>query len=415
MPVTATNAELAASLDLHFLHGAPRSVGVAVSGGSDSVALLHLVVGWAQSNNVGVRAVTIDHGLRAEARSEIEHVAGICQSLGVPHDVALWSDWDGSGNLQAMARDARYRLLADWAADHGVDQIVLGHTQNDQAETFLMRLSRKAGVDGLAAMDSHFQRNGQNFGRPLLDVSRQTLRAYLSEIGETWCEDASNSDPRFSRVRAREVLGHLASLDIDAGALAAVSNNLSMARSALEFYTDERARQCCTLDRGDIVFDRATLMRPPFEIENRLVTAAIKWVSGAPYAPRSEAMMGVAQALMDQKTTTLSGCLVMATGQTVRIMREYKAVQDLVTVSPRWDRWALTGPWHGGLQVRALGKDGLRTLTDWRAAGLPRASLLASPSVWQDDTLIAAPLAAFGEGWTASLLQERAKFLSLTG
>lgn len=413
--MTQGHDALNASIDLHFLHQQPASVGVAVSGGSDSMALLHLVAEWAATKGITVRAATVDHGLRAEAKAEIRRVAATCERLNLPHDVLEWSGWDGGGNLQAEARQARYDLLSGWGRSHGVDQIVLGHTQNDQAETFLMRLSRKSGVDGLAAMDTGFDRGGQRFGRPLLDASRDVLRQYLTEIGQTWCEDVSNQDTRFDRVKARKALGVLGSLGIDANVLSAVSQNLSLAKSALDHFTRERAPLCSTIDRGDLVFDRQALMQPPTEIEFRLLVAALKWVSGARYAPRSEAMMTLIGAIEQQKTTTLSGCLVTVKQDTVRIARELKAVDGLRSHHPIWDRWALSGPWQDGMEIRALGEDGIGAVEDWRASGLPRVSLLASPSAWYNGTLIAAPLAGFGDGWTANLLPERANFLSLSG
>ena len=114
----------------------PQRLGVAVSGGGDSVALLHLLADWARESGTELRAVTVDHGLRPEAATEAADVARACAALGVGHDILRWSGWDGRGNLPDQARRARYRLMADWAQAHGIADVALGHTADDQPKPF---------------------------------------------------------------------------------------------------------------------------------------------------------------------------------------------------------------------------------------------------------------------------------------
>ena len=97
-----------------------KTIAVAVSGGGDSMALLHLALRWAESNHATVKAVTVDHGLRDGSDQEAADVSGHCETLGVAHQTLMWGEWDGHGNLQARARDMRYQLIADWAAEAGV-------------------------------------------------------------------------------------------------------------------------------------------------------------------------------------------------------------------------------------------------------------------------------------------------------
>ena len=139
-------AALAAALD-----PPPPALGVAVSGGSESTALLIHLHDWAGPRGVALHAVTIDHGLRPEAAAEAAGVAALCARLAVPHDTLPWR-WDGRGNLPDAARRGRQALISDWAAARGIADVALGHTADDQAETLLMRLGRGSGVDGLAAM-----------------------------------------------------------------------------------------------------------------------------------------------------------------------------------------------------------------------------------------------------------------------
>ena len=398
--------------DFFNAHPSQR-IGVAVSGGGDSLALLYLLADWAKTQSVDIFVATVDHGLRPEAEQEAKDVAAHCAQLGVTHETLVWRDWDHQGNLQAQARAARYRLLGAWGQRHQLDVILLGHTQDDQAETFLLRLARRAGVDGLSSMKAFFQRDGQTFGRPLLSVTRHALRVILTQKAIRWIDDPSNEDPQFDRVRARQALQHLETLGIDTASLADVSRNMKDARDALDAQVRSVAAAQIQIDRGDLVMPVTLFSAQPAEIQRRLLVAGLIWVSGAEYAPRRDAVSRLLQDICAGIGGTLSGCLLTVVKGQVRITREWSAVSDLFSPLPVWDRWQLTGPWQAGMQIRTLGEDGLRSLEDWRASGMPRASLLASPSVWYDNVLIAAPVAGFGAGWTANLLPERANFLSV--
>lgn len=389
-----------------------QTLGVAISGGSDSTALLLLAQNWAQARGVHVVAATVDHGLRPEAAAEAVQVAGLCDRLGVAHDVLEWTGWDGVGNVQAMARQARYSLLSEWAKNQNVDCVLLGHTKDDLAENFLIRLSRRSGVDGLAAMDPVILRNGQMFARPMLGMSRDDLRVYLKAQQTPWIDDPSNDDPAYDRVRARRALKVLADLGIDSSGLAQVSQNMTSAKEALQDQVSAVAWTQVKQDRGDLLIDIDALIDSPAEISRRLLGAGLQWVSGADYAPRRAPLLELLKQLPSGKTGNLMGCLVTVSQGRVRVAREEAAVATSRSQTPVWDgRWRVCGPWQEGMQVRALRSQGLLQVPEWRDIGLPRTSLLSSPSVWYDDTLIAAPLADYGSGWSANLLTERAIFL----
>ena len=376
----------------------PNKIGVAVSGGSDSLALLHILQEW---GGVPMAAATVDHGLRPEAADEAKTVANICEALGVPHKTLNWQGWDGKGNLQAQARQNRYSLLADWAEAENCDTVVLGHTLDDQAETFLMRLSRASGVDALAGMESCIWRHNQRFDRPLLSVRRAELQNYLSAKGIDWIDDPSNEDERFDRVKARKALGHLEDLGLMPEDISHSMTNLSLAAIELRDRAREIAEKICKQPAGDVIFDRAGFRRLNPEMQHRLFSKALMYVSSEPYPPRRESMYDAESAVIQGKNHTLHGCLILVSDMTVRLTREWKAVE--VQKSPTnhpWDtRWHLDGPHAPDLEIRALGESVADT--PWRETGEPRQSLLSSPSVWRGETLIAAPVAGLSNGWTA--------------
>jgi tRNA(Ile)-lysidine synthase len=376
-------------------------LGLAVSGGGDSVALLLLAVDAGQQ----VRAVTVDHGLRPEAAAEAAWVGRLCAGLGVPHDTLQWQGWTGAGNLQDQARRARLSLIADWAMAAGLGAVALGHTQDDQAETVLMRLARRAGVDGLSAMSDRRRAQGMTWLRPLLSVSRDDLRAFLRARGQEWIEDPSNDALRFDRVKARRALTALAPLGLTAAVLAGVADQMRTARSALDHQTEAAARQIARIEGGDVVMDRAGFEGLPAEIRRRLLVGALGWIGSADYGPRAASVQALLTAVAAGRGGTLAGCRVTLRPSTLRVAREWQAVRGMVAAPGQlWDRrWIVTGPDSNGLEVKALGEAGLAMVADWRKSGLPRASLLASPSVWRAGVLISAPLAGSTTGWTAEL------------
>ncbi len=376
-PIVATAH--AALDDLRSRRGFSR-LGVAVSGGGDSMALLDLILGWAGGRDVEVRAATVDHRLRAASAAEACHVADFAASRGVPHDVLAWEDERDGGNLQAAARAARRRLMAGWAGERGLRDVALGHTLDDQAETLLLRLARGSGVDGLSAMRSLSCDGTLGWLRPLLGTRRADLRDHLRAEGIGWIEDPSNEDPAFDRVRARAALAALEPVGIDAAGLAATADRLEMARDALERLAQMAARATVRFEEGDAVFDRAELDRWPEETRLRLLAHAVRWVAGPAYRPRLASLRRAAVAAVP---TTLAGALFIPRSGDLRITREARAAAGSAAPGEVWDgRWRVTGPARPMDAVRALGT-AVDRCPDRRASPLPRASLTAGPAVWR--------------------------------
>lgn len=390
----------------------PTIVGIAVSGGGDSIALLHLMAGWRADGGPDLAAVTVDHRLREGSGIEAATVAQICAGLGIPHHTLSWQ-WGGTGNLEAAARQARLTLISGWAKGQGIDTVALGHTADDSAETFLMRLARGSGVDGLSAMQARRIFLGVTWLRPLLTARRADLRTYLTQKRIVWSEDPMNADPAFDRVKARAALVALAPLGLTVETLTTTAHWMALARIALNDQAADPTQTGARQDQGDVVIDAALYLALPTEIQFRLFSGALRWVASNPYRPRRRALIAAHFVLAEGGKTTIAGCIVTRQGNLIRIAREHAAVASLVTpTSALWDtRWSLDGPHHPSLHIAALGEPGIRRCPDWRATGLPRASLLASPAVWRGETLIAAPLAGKSCGWTARVVADFVTFL----
>mgnify|MGYP006273773397 CR=1 FL=1 len=398
-PAPAPAEAFARALARAFPEAPPAALGLAVSGGSDSMALLRLAAEWAARRSTALQVATIDHGLRPEATDEAAMVAHATRALGLPHAVLRW-DWDRHGNLQDAARRARFRLLADWARAGGLAAVLLGHTRNDQAETLLMRLARGSGVDGLAAMAEERVAHGARFLRPLLEVERYALRQVLRGAGQTWADDPTNDDVAFDRVRTRRAL---AALGLDDARLAETAARMADARAALEAMTRHVAATSLAMDSGDLTLPQAAFAEAPAEIRHRLLAHLLRWRTGSPYRPRYRPLRALAEGLVRGRGGTLHGCFLSVRRGTIRIAREYAAVADLEGAPDAlWDGFWRLEAGAGAPpadSVRALGERALGPLPEAAAPRPPRESLMASPALWHGETLVAAPLAGIGAGW----------------
>lgn len=410
---TEAAARAAVAASLARVTGA-GDIAVAVSGGSDSSALMHLTAPIARAAGRRLRVVTVDHRLRPESAAEAAAVAHAAKALGLRHDTLVWDAHPAGGNVMDQARSARRRLIGAFAAEQGIAMVLLGHTASDVAEGLLMRLSRRAGVDGLAAMaDWWMGPEGVIWARPLLAVTRQDLRDWLVARDLSWIEDPTNEDRSYARTRARAALAALAPLGIDVADLAASARHLRDAREALALMTAEAARRCTRAEAGDLHFDAIAFGMLSVEIRRRLLIGALGWIAGQGYPPRHAALARFAAAAEAGDHATLNGCRLEPAPAGFRIGRELDAVRHLSALpGAAWDgRWRLHGPPPPtGATLRALGAEGLKACPNWRETGLPRASLMALPALFVGPDLVSAPHAGRAGAWKMRLVPGREDF-----
>lgn len=251
--------------DLDALIAPAARIGLAVSGGPDSLALLLLA---AEARPGKVEAASVDHALRPGSKDEAQMVADVCKGLGVPHRVltAEWRHKPETG-IQERARIKRYRLLSQWLIDRNLSALVTAHHLDDQAETLLMRLNRGSGVRGLAGMRrvSVIPGRSQPLLRPLLGWRRSELAQVCESAGLAPADDPSNSDEKFERIRVRQALD---SADwIDREAMARSAAHLAGADDALKWATDREWKRRVSESEEEIVYRP----RAPAEIRRRVV------------------------------------------------------------------------------------------------------------------------------------------------
>lgn len=387
--------EARACAALDRLAGQTGALGIALSGGGDSTALMHLAAGWAGTRRLA--AATVDHGLRPDSAAEAAATGRAAAALGIPHRVLPWRDHP-PGNLMAAAREARLRLLAAWAQAEGLEAVLLGHTADDVAETLLMRLGRGAGIDGLAAMAERRQADGTVWLRPLLGIGRAELRGWLAARGIPFADDPTNSDPRFDRARARAAI---AMLGLDPLRLAESARHLDAAREALHRLALDAA-EGAEARHGSLLLPRDRFDTAPEELRRILLLAAIRCVTGEAHAPRRDPLTAALAALAAGQRAALGGALLRPQGGTLAVLREPAAAlrSPALPADGIWDRRFRIAGLPPGAEIRALGAG---------AAGLDRGALSraeaeASPGIWRDSLLLGAPLLAPFPGVTVTPL-----------
>jgi tRNA(Ile)-lysidine synthase len=201
-------ADLVIQSDIAAFLSKSGRVAVAVSGGPDSMVLCRVLSFAGEgADGINIHALTVDHGLRAEASEEAELVGEWVKGWPcVKHAVLTRKAVKGKTKIQEQAREDRYRLLARYCRDHGIETLFLAHPADDQAETILFRLAMGSGIDGLAGMQSRMQHqeHGLMLCRPFLGITKEDLVACCRAENIPYVTDPSNKNPHFARIRLRQ-------------------------------------------------------------------------------------------------------------------------------------------------------------------------------------------------------------------
>jgi tRNA(Ile)-lysidine synthase len=304
-----------------------RRVGLAVSGGPDSLALMLLAHQFAEATGQHDRFIvySVDHGLRAEAVAEAAFVVGEAEKLGLTARALHWEGNKPATGIQEAARLARYRLISDAMAKDGAEVLLTAHHLGDQAETVLMRLAHGSGPEGLRGMDYFAEIGDLKIIRPLLGIDPKDLRAVIDAAGIVPVTDPSNSDADYERVRWRQALPMLAELGLDAKRIATFAERMRDADRALESLASRALAEVAERQpAGDqIVIDRQRFMTVPRAVAVRVVQKALTLVGGSQKPHALAAVEGLTDRLiLGPVRATLHGCIVRSDRETIRIAKE---------------------------------------------------------------------------------------------
>lgn len=381
---------------------------VAVSGGPDSLALCFLAAEWCRDNGVRLTGLTVDHGLRPESPDEAARVGDWLGSIGIAHHVLSWLGIKPQTGIQEAARDARYRLLLDWAHAHGITNILFAHHLEDQAETFLLRACHGSGIGGLAGMQPAIEREGVRILRPLLGFPRARLAAILTAASHPSIDDPSNRDRRFARVQVRSLLPELAARDVPPERISALSKRFASLRIALDGVTAVALSSCCRVyPAGYAEIDIKGFSRLPRFLAQRALAALIADIGSSRYPARRRRLARLAAALADSPTfrgATLGDCRFQVQGERILVCRELRKPMRQSDVPHgvellwwRGFQWTLPRETArlSGLTIGPLGTDGWREVRNSALVGAesshPVAVRPTLPTLFLDGKVYAVP------------------------
>lgn len=329
--------------------GMHQVLGLAVSGGPDSLALMLLAQQWAASmpKPPNLIVYSVDHQLRPEAADEVAMVMREAEKRGLSARALAWTGDKPETGLQDAARQARYRLIGEAMRADGASLLLTAHHRTDQAETVLMRLAHGSGIEGLKAMTPFSQVEGITIFRPLLDVEPASLATLIEAAGLTPAQDPSNNDSGYERVRWRKLLPALAAEGLDAGTLSRFATRMAEADQALGQMADAAFAELASLDG----FGAASLPKAAFHalspaIGRRLLGRVLNIVGGR-QKPRA---LGQVEKLYDQivagdlpRAATLLGAVVRLKGDVLTLSREPgRSLPDDIVLPPNeglvWDQ-----------------------------------------------------------------------------
>ncbi len=386
---------------------------LAVSGGADSTALMLVAARWRDlvPDPPRLTVLTVDHALRPESREEVQLVCEQAKALGLPCHILRREGPRPHSGLQQAARAARYALLGAWCREHEA-VLVTAHHLEDQAETFLMRLARGSGVDGLAAMGEQTILEGSNIMllRPFLDVPRARLRATVRDAGMDWIEDPSNADTAYERVRMRRLLPRLAEAGITPRDIAASCRRLNRASEALEQWSTSFLSRhlVCHAAHGWGEAPLQLLLELPQEVRLRVLATLLR-TFGQPRRLRLAAVERLDDWLVhdNSRAHVLGGARLARRRRTLVIGREPGRLHAETPLEPDrkevlWDgRFLVRVPVpHPPLVVLPLGAVVLPEGFPDRPSGMPAFAWHTLPAICSAEDR--RPLACPAAGWYAA-------------
>ena len=398
-----------------------RSCGIAVSGGSDSMALFHILTDWVSDNKPKIIVASIDHGLRSESKSEVEFVKKICEIKKIKHFSLATSEnlSDSQGNLQDNARSARYELLRNWAISKDLQCVFLGHTLDDQEENLLIRFLRGSGVDGLVSMEDVVIRNEILWMRPLLRLRKEELRNYLRNNNYTWIEDPSNYDNKYMRVQMRKLLQQLKSNNLITSNFVKTADHMLRASKLSKEIAKSNCKNLLSFnDVGQITFEIEKFSQLFEDTQYRILAGIISWFSGSFYKPRFSQLENLHEKILNVKLTaaTLGGTVFKRKSGLVTVTRELASVEENHLVKNEkfiWDnRWLITlkPGTQGRLYVKPYGLLGLEDRNFFITREFDKSALATIPAITKNRVIKFVPFSKLSYGVDVKLLKQDNEF-----
>lgn len=292
--------------NIHHTH-----IAIGVSGGADSIALCLIAKHWADNNNCKITALTVDHQLRKESSLEAQHVHEILKKQNIHHVILKWIHDTLNSKIQEQARVHRYNLLSEFCIDNDISLLCTAHHLDDQIETFMMRLSKGSGLNGLTGIQHLISWNECLVFRPFLTIQKDELKEYLQTIHQEYIEDPSNQNTDFERIRWRNILKN--NTDFSTTNFLKTINNLKLANDFIEETTNDCMLDIVRItDNHNAEIDISSILQLHHAISTNILKKVFQQVSGKLYSTAHQSSQHIIDQLECNTFTGLSsgGCVI---------------------------------------------------------------------------------------------------------
>ena len=304
-----------------------ESFAVAVSGGPDSLSLAFLAKCFSLINKVKVSYFIVDHKLRKESSKEAKYVSNLLKKIDIKCKILSWNGKKPANNIQAVAREKRYQLLANECKRNKINNLLVGHHLDDVLENFIIRLTRGSGLKGLISFNKRTKYKSENLNilRPLLDLNKEDLVFISKKVFKFYIKDPSNRNEDFKRIRVRKLLQSLEKEGLDKNKLVLTINNLKDSDQSIKFYENKnmkentvflKEKKTCILKKE--FFDQA------HEVILRSLTTIIQTIGKKYYPTRGKSIDELINRINNKSFSkiTLGGCFIERTNETILISEE---------------------------------------------------------------------------------------------
>ena len=313
--------------DFSSLLSTKESIAVAVSGGPDSLSLAFLAKCFSLINKVKVSYFIVDHKLRRESSKEAKYVSDLLKKINIKCKILSWNGKKPINNIQAVAREKRYQLLANECKRNKINNLLVGHHLDDVLENFIIRLTRGSGLKGLISFTKRIKYKSENLNilRPLLDLNKENLVFISKKVFKFYIKDPSNRNEDFKRIRVRKLLQSLEKEGLDKNKLVLTINNLKDSDQSIKFYENKnmkentvflKEKKTCILKKE--FFDQA------HEVILRSLTTIIQTIGKKYYPTRGKSIDELINRINNKSFSkiTLGGCFIERTNETILISEE---------------------------------------------------------------------------------------------
>jgi tRNA(Ile)-lysidine synthase len=304
-----------------------ESLAVAISGGPDSLSLAFLAKCFSIINKVKVRFFIVNHKLRKESSKEAKYVSNLLKKTDIKCKILSWNGKKPANNIQAIAREKRYQLLANECKRNKINNLLVGHHLDDVLENFIIRLTRGSGLKGLISFNKRTKYKSENLNilRPLLDLNKENLVFISKKVFKFYIKDPSNRNEDFKRIRVRKLLQSLEKEGLDKNKLVLTINNLKDSDQSIKFYENKnmkentvflKEKKTCILKKE--FFDQA------HEVILRSLTTIIQSIGKKYYPTRGKSIDELINRINNKSFSkiTLGGCFIERTNETILISEE---------------------------------------------------------------------------------------------